>query len=262
MVIPKKSLGQNFLKSERVLDKIVDAIDLSENDVVLEIGPGLGALTDKIITRFKDLKIEKFKLIAIEKDRELAENLKQKFKNKKNIEIIEGDALKILPELCFMFQVSSFKIVGNIPYYITGHLFRILEELGNKPSKIILMVQKEVAQRICAPKYEQKMNLLALSTQFYADVKILFYVSKGNFWPVPKVDSAVIEIIPANEVYDEKFRKIFFKTIKAGFSNKRKLLASNLSGVEGILKSISVNPLARAEELSLEEWKNIVLALI
>ncbi|MBI5306035.1 ribosomal RNA small subunit methyltransferase A [Candidatus Wolfebacteria bacterium] len=291
-------LGQHFLKNKIKLQKIVEALDLKEGDAVIEIGPGHGELTEELIDKFKSLNPpaggEKFRIIAIEKDKKFAENLKEKFKIDKNIdpvrsktskmsadllkinrtsngvEIIEGDALKVLPQIIqdCKLQTTNYKLVGNIPYYITGYLFRILGELKKKPSKIILLIQKEVAQRLCAPKYGQKMNLLALATQFYADLKILFYVLKGDFTPAPKVDSAVIEIIP-RMILPKTDQKIFLKICRAGFSRKRKLLTSNLADnlklpkekIEKALESIGVNLKSRAEDLLINDWENLVLVL-
>lgn len=268
-------LGQHFLKNKIKLRKIAEALNVENGDIVVEIGPGHGELTNKIIERLKDLKIERFKIIAIEKDWKLAKNLKEKFQSDKNVEIIEGDALKMLPRIITncKLQTINCKIVGNIPYYITGYLFRILSELKNKPSKIVLLIQKEVAQRICAPKYKQKMNLLALVTQFYADVKILFYISREDFQPAPKVDSAVVEIIPRQTiVFGDTFdvdKELFFKIIKAGFFQKRKLLINNLAKnlkmskekIEEIFKLAGVNPKSRAEDLSINDWREIVSAI-
>ena len=173
-------LGQHFLKNKTKLRKIVEALELKDGDVVIEIGPGHGELTDELRSANHKLKI-----IAIEKDEELAESLKEKFKNNKNIKIIEGDALKLLPQLTDdqrltiydkRLTTDNYKIAGNIPYYITGYLFRILGELENKPSLIVLLIQKEVAERVCARP--PKMSLLAASVQFWAEPKIISNVSK------------------------------------------------------------------------------------
>lgn len=274
-IAPKKLFGQNFLISEGILDKIVKSANLTKEDIVLEVGPGLGALTLKLAPLVKQV-------IAVEKDRTLVNILREQIKDRgiNNVQITEEDIMKFLiSNFQFLnkyqipnFQISNYKVVANIPYYLTSALIRKFLEEKNKPAKIILMIQKEVAQRICAPKYDEKMNLLALSVQFYADAKILFYVSKENFWPAPKVDSAVIEITPKEKLPDVD-EKLFFKIIRAGFSSKRKQLAGNLSQnlssqgtkqskipkeqIENLLKSISLNPKTRAEELKLEDWARL-----
>ena len=199
-------LGQHFLINKKKIEKIIEALDLKSGDVVVEIGPGKGALTIPLCENCQKLGC---KIIAVEKDKDLADDLKNKIYDlglDKNIEIIEGDALKTLPRLIHNseLRIKNYKIVGNIPYYITGYLLRILGELENKPSLIVLTIQKEVAQRVCAkPRTRRRqgyggqgMNLLAASVQFWAEPKIIGSVSKKDFWPIPKVDSAIIKLTP------------------------------------------------------------------
>src|SRR3989339_1355910 len=227
---PSKGLGQNFLIDKKVLKKIIGAADLNKNDVVLEVGPGIGTLTQELAKNAK-------KVIAVEKDKIMIKILGETLKDYKNIEIINGDILRILN---FKFsilnqnlisQFSNYKVVSNIPYYLTSPLIRKFLESDNKPSEIILMVQKEVAQRICSKPPD--MSLLAVSVQFYADVKIISYVSKNCFWPSPKVDSAIIKITPGGPTSREAGGRtspdLFFKIVKAGFSQPRKQLAGNFS---------------------------------
>ena len=164
-----KRLGQHFLINKTKLQKIVEALDLKPGDAVIEIGPGHGELTDELRNKNNELK-----LMTIERDNDLVELLKNKFARDKNLEVVHDDVLKILPDLCLKLHNSNFKIVGNIPFYITGYLLRILGELKNKPSLIVLTVQKEVAERICAEP--PKMNLLAASVQFWAEPKIVDYI--------------------------------------------------------------------------------------
>src|SRR3989344_6086795 len=188
------NLGQHFLKNKAKIKKIVEALNLENGDTVIEIGPGHGELTDELGIMNNELRI-----IAIEKDKNLFKYLKNKFSQDKNIEIIEGDILKIFPSIIHnsSFIIQNYKIVGNIPYYITGYLLRILGELEKKPSLIVLTIQKEVAERICAIRQAQgkpKMNLLAASVQFWAEPKIIGYISKKDFRPAPKVDSAIIKL--------------------------------------------------------------------
>ncbi|MEK7635889.1 MAG: 16S rRNA (adenine(1518)-N(6)/adenine(1519)-N(6))-dimethyltransferase RsmA [Patescibacteria group bacterium] len=260
-------LGQHFLINKKKILKIVETLELKDGDTVIEIGPGHGELTTAIIERLEDLKIERFKIVIVEKDRELVRALEQKFKTKNKLEILEGDILRILPEIIFQFSnlsISNYKLVGNIPYYITGYLLRILGELKNKSLLIVLLIQKEVAERVCAKP--SKMNLLAASVQFWAEPKIIGYVSKKDFRPQPKVDSAIIKLkvkseklkIKPEDYY--KFIKILFKqprktilnNLMAGVRNK-KLKIKDKKGIMEKLSKIGINPQARPQDLSLEE---------
>ena len=239
------------MTNKGIIKKIVEAADIGPSDAVLEIGPGTGALTEEIAKRAG-------KLIAVEKDKRLVEVLKERFKDFKNVEIIEGDALK------FEFQNPDFeyKVVANIPYYITSYIIRKFLEAQNKPKEMVLMVQKEVAKRICAKPPD--MNLLAVSVQFYGTGKILFNVSKNNFYPVPKVDSSLIKITPETTGLNNNsdFVKTFFKIVKAGFSSPRKQILNNFCrGLKTSKKSASlwlekngISPQRRAQTLSMEEW--------
>lgn len=241
---PLKRMGQNFLVNNNAVRKILEAAKISRNDYVLEIGAGTGILTKELLKAKR--------VFALEKDPDLCNILRKKFKENKNIEIVEGDALKIETD----FLPKNYKIVANIPYYITSPLIRRFLELENKPSLIILTIQKEVAERICAKP--PKMSLLAVSVQFYANAKIIAKIKKGCFWPIPKVDSAVIKIIPFNREKDDSF----FKIVKAGFSHPRKQVINNLSGVLGLDKKIlsdillksGIDPLKRPGDLSVEDW--------
>lgn len=242
---PSKRLGQNFLIDKNILNKIIAAADLSPEDVVLEIGPGLGVLTIELA------KIAK-KVIAIEKDKKMCEILQKilNAENIENVEIMNNDTLNAKYKL----PNTKYKIVANIPYYLTSPLIRKFLETSNRPAEIILMVQKEVAQRIIAKP--PQMNLLAISVQFYAEPKIIAYVSKDCFYPKPKVDSAIIKIIPKSipKINIEKF----FKLVKTGFSSKRKMLKNNLSTLleasQINFEKIGLNPKVRAENLSIDEW--------
>ena len=254
----KKSLGQIFLINKDKIRKIVANLDLQKNDLVIEVGPGHGELTEKIRNERLDIRI-----IAIEKDKELAVDLKNKFKNCKNIEVIEGDALKILADLINNLPASpklplrqrseasqrgerpttnNYKIVGNIPYYITGYLLRIIGELKNKPSLTVLTIQKEVAQRICVKP--PKMNLLAASVQFWAEPKIVDYILKKDFRPAPNVDSAIIKLATREIKYAIRDKK-YYDFIKILFKQPRKtilnnLLSADLRGLESRYARINV----------------------
>ena len=269
-------LGQHFLINKKKIEKIIEALDLKSGDVVVEIGPGKGALTIPLCENCQKLGC---KIIAVEKDKDLADDLKNKIYDlglDKNIEIIEGDALKTLPRLIHNseLRIKNYKIVGNIPYYITGYLLRILGELENKPSLIVLTIQKEVAQRVCAkPRTRRRqgyggqgMNLLAASVQFWAEPKIIGSVSKKDFWPIPKVDSAIIKLTPltllvrssiqCNKGDYYKFIKILFKQPRKTILNNLKSQISNLKNKEKIiekLKKVGVDPQARPQNLSVEQ---------
>ncbi len=285
-----KYLGQHFLINKNKLRKIVEALDLKAGDVVIEIGPGHGELTREIIAKLQNCKIKK--LIAIEKDEKLTRDLRNKIYDLglKNIEIIEGDVLKILPQIINSIvgtsdvptiknnfrtsDVQKLKLVGNIPYYITGHLFRIIGDLKNKPSLIVLTVQKEVAERVCALRQAQgkpKMNLLAASIQFWAEPKIIGSVSKKDFRPQPSVDSAIIKLKTADtftcESRLEKERgmreeKRYYSLIKILFKQPRKTILNNLiSGfknkkreeITDKLTKLKINPQDRPQNLKIEQ---------
>jgi 16S rRNA (adenine1518-N6/adenine1519-N6)-dimethyltransferase len=260
-----KRLGQNFLVNRKVIEKIIEAAQLSPDDTVLEIGPGIGNLTIELAKKVK-------KVIAVEKDQKMIEILKETLKDFKNVEIIQGDILK--------FQISDFgfrispKVVANLPYYIVSPVIRkFLESTELRALEIILMVQKEVAQRICPrpPKLRErrrgktsKMSILAVSVQFYAEPKIITFISKKSFWPSPKVDSAIIKIVPRQfrVQVSRQFRERFFRIAKAGFSHPRKQLINNLSKglkidrekIKNLLLKNNIKPEQRAETLTVENW--------
>ncbi len=245
-VRPLKRLGQNFLINKGVLKIIIEAASLSPEDTVLEIGPGTGVLTLALVERVK-------KVIAVEKDIRMIKVLKEALKNFKNVEIIQGDILKV------NLRVKNYKVVGNLPFYLTAPVIRkFLEMREAKPQSMVLIVQKEVAQRICSKP--PRMNLLAVSVQFYAESKIISYVSKKSFWPQPEVDAAVIKITPTAPPIGK--RDLFFKIVKAGFSQPRKQLINNLSKglkmnkeeVKAWLKKNKISHIQRAETLKIEDW--------
>ncbi|MFH2013376.1 MAG: 16S rRNA (adenine(1518)-N(6)/adenine(1519)-N(6))-dimethyltransferase RsmA [Patescibacteria group bacterium] len=229
---PSKKLAQNFLTDKNILEKIVEAADLNINDIVLEIGPGLGVLTNELSKRCK-------KIIAVEKDEKMLEVLKDR--NYPNIELINKDILKTIIQL-----PEKYKLIANLPYYITSPIIRMFLE-KDQPELMVLMIQKEVAQRICA---KNKLSVLSVSVQFYADAKIIKYVSRNCFYPVPKVDSAIIKIIP-KQIPNIDVKK-FFQLVKMGFSSKRKKLKNNLKPI--IKKEIDFDLNLRAEDLSVNDW--------
>lgn len=257
---PKKSLGQNFLKSEEILDEIISAADFHDGEKVLEIGPGKGALTEKLLARSQ-------RVIAIEKDENLVNFLREKFKkeieNRKLI-LVAGDILEInLQKLFEENEFENYKLIANIPYYITGKILRLFLDINQKPELLVLLVQKEVAERICSGL--GKMSILSNVVQYFGMAKIVIPVPKESFDPIPKVDSAVIKIVIKNRESDLDYNKKLFKLIKMGFSSPRKTLLNNLSSglqlekeeMQKLLGKIEVKSTIRAQELSLEEWKKL-----
>ncbi len=252
-VFPKKRLGQNFLIDKKVLGKIIKAAHLHLKDIILEIGPGTGFLTRALSKRVK-------KVITVEKDPQMVEILKETIKDFKNIKIIQGDILKINPRR-YNLKPRTYKVVANLPYYIVSPVMRKFLESKNRPELMVLMVQKEVAQRIVARP--PKMSLLAVSVQFYAKPEIISLVSKKSFWPSPKVDSAILKIIPRKSAYSISVNQLlFFKIVKAGFSQPRKQLINNLSKglkidrqkIKNWLLKNKIQPTQRAETLNLQDW--------
>ena len=250
---PKKSLGQNFLFDENVLRRIVDAADIAPDDQVLEIGPGLGALT-------KLLAQTAVSVTAVELDDRLLPILEDELKPYNNITLIHSDILEQDPTVLF---TSSYKVVANVPYYITGAILRHLLSAQNKPTTMVLTVQKEVADRITA--VPPNMSLLAVSTQFYGSVNFITTLKAGAFWPRPDVDSAVICLdLSQNPTPDPEFEKQFFRIVKAGFSQKRKQLHKNLrqlgrskAEIDTILAQANIDGTRRAETLTIAEWKTL-----
>lgn len=248
---PSKHLGQNFLISKEIIRKIIKTAQLTNEDTVLEIGSGIGNLT------FELAKIAK-KVVGIEKDSKLVTLLKKRIETLKfeNIEIIENDVLKIFNS---SFPVSEpYKVVANIPYYLTSRLIRLILEFEKRPLLIVLTVQKEVAKRICA--HPPKMNLLAVTVQLLAEPHFVSVIQKKFFWPKPKVDSAIVKIVPKNLEIENKNK--LFEIVKIGFSWPRKQLINNFSKklkvakieLEKIFLKANVNPKGRPESLTIEDW--------
>lgn len=253
---PDKRLGQNFLVDPVALERIVRAAKIREQDVVLEIGPGLGSLTRYLAEAAK-------KVVTVEIDADLISPLKDILAAYSNVAIIQGDILELSPEE--LLDQDSYLVVANIPYYITSAVIRHLLEAQIKPERMVLTVQSEVARRICAVPGD--LSLLALSVQIYGDPKITARIPAGSFYPTPKVDSAIVEIdlyaeprIPSDRI------DTFFHLAKAGFSQKRKTLRNSLSAgmhlspaeAEEILREASIEPRRRAQALSIEAWQRLV----
>jgi 16S rRNA (adenine1518-N6/adenine1519-N6)-dimethyltransferase len=277
---PSKGLGQNFLVDGNILQKIVRVAGVSADDIVLEIGPGLGSLT-------RYLGLAARKVIAVELDQRLLPVLHETLAHLNNVEIVIGDILEINPADLILNSESekmiggqsgthiqhdqkiitpTYKVVANIPYYITSALIRHLLEASIQPSTIALTVQKEVAQRIC--EQPPNMSILALSVQVYGEANIVSRIPAGSFYPTPKVDSSVVKI----DLYSEPLIKknlvpLFFRLIKAGFGQKRKTLRNALSAgmewskdeIDLLLENTGINPQRRAQSLSLEEWEALTI---
>lgn len=248
-----QKLGQHFLINKQVLKKIAGLLEPKNGDIIFEIGPGHGELTEEIRNQASNARI-----IAIEKDLGLAEGLREKFSEDKNFEVIEGDVLKILPSIIHdsSFKNHNYKLIGNIPYYITGKLLRTIGELTRKPDIFVLTIQKEVAGRLAAEP--PQMNRLAASIQFWAKIKIAFVLPKNYFNPAPKVDSATV-ILTALEP-EKTGGDDYYKMMKAIFSQPRKTILNNISDNLGIpkketeagLKKTGIDPNLRPQNLSVE----------
>lgn len=252
--MPQK-LGQHFLKNKAVIAKIIAALDLCADDRVIEIGPGKGALT---LPLAETCRAKQCSVTAIEKDAQLVGELKDL--SIAGLEIIQGDALKeIKNQISNIKNKEGFKIVGNIPYYITGKLLRTISELETKPSLTVLMIQKEVAERLTAKS--GNMNLLAAATQIWADVSIIAHLNPHDFDPMPKVDSAVVRLesrIMYHESWDEER---YYKLIHTAFKQPRKTLLNNLAEgfdrpkdeVLPILQRLGFNEKTRGQELDIAQ---------
>lgn len=252
---PHKGLGQNFLQASVALEKIVSAAEIQRTDTVLEIGPGLGSLTRYLAASAKEV-------VAVELDQHLLPPLQTILAAYSNVRLVHGDILELSPSN--LVRDHNYIVVANIPYYITSAVIRHLLESPSKPRRIVLTVQKEVAQRICEGPGD--MSLLALSVQVYGKPRIAAHIPAGAFVPSPNVDSAVLVI----EIYSEpriprELLDTFFRLIKAGFSQKRKTLRNALSSGLSIpasdaadtLTRADIDPMRRAETLSIEEWQRL-----
>ena len=260
----KKSLGQNFLKSKTALLAMINAGEITSKDTVLEIGPGQGALTEKILETGA-------KVIAVEKDDRLIEFLNEKFASQTQngqFTLILGDILE-LDLSTIGLKTVDYKLIANIPYYITGLIFRKFLSGDIQPSKLVIMVQKEIADRIIAR--DNKESLLSLSVKAYGTAKKVMKVDKENFSPKPKVDSAILLINNiSKDFFDKISEKDFFEVIKTGFAHKRKMLIANLkekfgttaqtsqNNLQKIFQDLKISEKARSEDLKLEDWKNLI----
>lgn len=246
----KKSLGQNFLMHQATAERIADAAQLEEGEVVLEIGPGTGMLTRALLSRAETV-------IAVEADRELIPVLEETFRNE-----IRAGKLRLIAGDIRAFDQSllphAYSVVANIPYYITGELFRTFLGADRKPRSLTFLVQKEVAERIVRSKKE---SLLSLSVKAFGTPEYRFTVPKGAFMPAPKVDSAVISVVDIHNPFaSEKAEQRLFEVLRAGFAHKRKLLSRNLEAVssrvavEAAFQKLNLSTTVRAEDVPLTHW--------
>jgi len=255
-----KSLGQNFLTDKNIIDKIVDAAEADKDTLVIEIGPGIGVLT-------RELAEEAGKVVAIEIDRNLLPILSYTLGDLDNVEVINVDVLKVdLNKIIAESGYKKVKIVGNLPYYITTPIIMGLLEKEVKADAIIIMMQKEVADRIRSSEGSKIYGALSVAVQYYCTVEQIAIVSKDVFFPAPKVDSAVLRLnLKKEKTYQISSEKLFFRVIKAGFGQRRKTLSNSLSALSefskeeiySALASAEIDPKRRAETLSLEDFSRL-----
>jgi 16S rRNA (adenine1518-N6/adenine1519-N6)-dimethyltransferase len=268
MLRAKKSLGQNFLKDERVVGRIVEALGPRGDETIIEIGPGRGALTSRLVEMAG-------RVVAVELDRELSELLRERFAGSANFQLVEADALGV--DLCALVAPErSARVVANLPYYIsTAILQRLIEQRECIP-EMVLMLQREVVERITAPPASSERGYLTVMVEAYAAAEALFDVSPAAFLPAPKVWSTVVRLCVrpriAVEIDDEA---LFRQLVSAGFAQRRKTILNNLRGAPGALRSrveegggavsvleaAGVEPARRAETLTLEEWARLARIL-
>jgi 16S rRNA (adenine1518-N6/adenine1519-N6)-dimethyltransferase len=255
---PKQSLGQNFLFDDNILARIVEAAEVGPADSVLEIGAGAGTLTHHLAQAAG-------RVVAVELDGRLIPLLDSEMAPYENVALVQGDILALAPDE--WFGDGPYKVVANVPYYITGAILRHLLSGRARPELVVMTVQKEVAQRVTAAP--GRMSLLAVSVQFYGEPTYVGEIKAGAFWPRPDVDSAILRIDlftePRLPLAEEK---AFFRLVRAGFAQKRKQLQKNLQSlgvpreaIEAALAQVGVDGRRRAETLSLEEWVAIYRAL-
>lgn len=256
---PSKKYGQNYLLDEEVIDAMIQAGEVTQQDTVVEVGPGFGILTiplaraaGRVFSFEIEKKLEAYWSALIEKE------------VLSNLFLIWGNVLKSFTQAGVP---SPYKVIANLPYQITSMVIREFLETPQPPERMVLMVQKEVAQRICAKPGD--MSVLALAVQYYATATLVRLVPRESFWPSPQVDSAVIKLVRKADIPDQEFTRKFFKLVKTGFAQRRKLLFKNLLPLFGkehkymleqtfVQNNLSLE--ARAQELSLEQWKTIVLS--
>lgn len=248
---PNRDLGQHFLFEEKYLEKIIEAAEPLSGKKVLEIGPGMGVLTKKLCRLSKDV-------LAVEFDPKMVSILKTVCISCNNLTVRQMDIRNFDPT-----EIGEYKVVANIPYYITSHIIRKFLEEKNKPEELILLVQKEVAERICAKP--NRMSVLSVSVQFYGAPEMIAVVPREAFYPTPQVSSAIVKIKTyKSPLFNNVAPDKFFRLVKAGFGEKRKQLINSLSTLaytkeelKSILERASIDPERRAETLALADWYNL-----
>lgn len=251
---PRKSLGQHWLIDNDVLERIIEIASISNDDNILEIGPGTGLLTDKLVSKAQ-------KVTAVELDHKLAVHLSDK--KIPNLQVIEQDILSF--DLSAM--PSKYKIVANIPYYLTGKLIRKISEAENRPELVVLLVQKEIAERMAARPGQ--LSILGVTSQYYWNVTKDLVVGPDSFQPPPEVYSQLVILEKLERNVNDDLRKKVFGLVRSGFSSKRKTLANNLKSLgvhkttaEQMLAKLSMSPMTRAQSLSVEQWISLAEAVL
>jgi 16S rRNA (adenine1518-N6/adenine1519-N6)-dimethyltransferase len=250
---PRKRLGQNFLRDTSVLPRIVKAMELGAGDQVVEIGSGTGVLTEALLEAGA-------RVTAVELDDSLLAMLEARFQDDRRVRLWHGSALSFDP--CIECK-GPYKLAGNIPYYITAPLVRHFLETDCRPALLVLMVQREVAERMTAAP--GKLSVLGVSVQIYAEAEIISRVPAAAFYPAPKVESAIVRLRPHGPAPSTENTDAFFSVVRAGFSAKRKQLANSLSAGLGtsresgvkLLSNAGIDPKLRAEDLSIDDWKRL-----
>jgi 16S rRNA (adenine1518-N6/adenine1519-N6)-dimethyltransferase len=258
---PKKRFGQHFLNDPAILSKIVEAAEVGAGDTIVEIGPGLGALTEAIAARA-------LQVIAVEVDHDLTPMLTARFESSSNVTIVSGDILALTPDdmLAAAGAAPPYAVVANLPYNIAAAVLRLFLEAATPPVRMTVMVQLEVAEAMTAKP--GKMSLLSVATQLYADARIVMKVAPGSFNPPPKVHSAVvrIDVLPQPRVAVPIEQ--FFRVVRAGFGNPRKQLRNSLSFglhvkqevIDSIMHRAEVDPTLRPQMLAIDDWERIARA--
>jgi len=257
---PKKYLGQNFLINETILPQIIEAADISKDDTIVEVGPGFGILTEALLKTGA-------KVYAIEKDFDLIAGLTQKFGNHKNLKIVHQDALFFDETM-----IGKYKVVSNLPFNIASPLIRKFLESKNPPESMVVMIQKEVAEKILAKPGDSERGILTLAVEFYGKPEKIAVISKNNFRPQPKVDAEIIKIKPIPHLPGEEKSvepKLFFRIVKAGFASKRRQVHNSLAAtlrmpkdeVLELLKKAGIDPAWRAEDVEMEKWLKLCEAI-
>ncbi len=258
-ISPSRDRGQNFLVDEKVLEKIIESANLKKDDVVLEIGAGFGTLTERLAQKAG-------KIITVESDRGILPILRRNLENYKNVEIIEKDVLSVVNYESRIMNYE-YKIIANLPYQITSAVLRKFLENEPRPNEMMVMVQKEVAERICAISGE--MSILAVSVQFFGQPEIIQIVPRSSFYPTPEVDSAILRISRIKNESETNLKRMdakdFFRVVKVGFSARRKQLHNNLANglrlkseeAKNILLDLGLDIQVRAQDLSVDDWINL-----